>query len=67
MQTEKHSERIPSLAWQAVGDCQTEGQDALLVVLVGKLAKPTANLDRHLQQELHSVELHYPENFYVSV
>lgn len=67
MQTEKSSEMIPSLAWQAAGDCQIEGQDALLVVLVGKLAKPTASLDRNLQQELHAVELHYPENFYISI
>lgn len=67
MQTEKWSERTPSLAWQSAGDCQIEGQDALLVVLVGKLAKPTASLDYNLQQELHSVELHYPENFYIPI
>lgn len=66
MQTETHSKKIPSLAWQAA-DCQTEGQDALLLVLVGKFAKPTACLDHNLQKELHSVELAYPENFYISI
>lgn len=67
MQTEKCSERIPSLTWQAADDCRVEGQDALLVVLIGKLAKLAASLDHSLQEELNSLELHYPENLYISI
>lgn len=67
MQAEKCSERILSLTWQAADDWQIEGQDVLLVVLVGKLAKLTASLDHSIQEELNCLELHYPENFYISI